>query len=134
MPEKTKSGMGSKEEQYQLLIKAVLPEEIFEYFEILRVEVSDKTIDVHIDELNLPPAEYKEVKLISKGFHPSVTIQDFPLRERALYLHVRRRKWQVETTGDIVSNQWDTAEKGTRYTKGFAAFLKDIFGQLSHQQ
>lgn len=126
--------MESQDEQYQLLIKALLPEEIFEYFEILRVMVSDKTIDVHLDELNLPPSEYKEFKLISKGFHPAVIVQDFPLRERAMFLHVRRRKWQVETTGEIVSNKWDTTAKGTRYTKGFAAFLKDIFGQLPHQQ
>lgn len=126
--------MESQDEQYQLLIKALLPEEIFEYFEILRVMVSDKTIDVHLDELNLPPSEYKEFKLISKGFHPAVIVQDFPLRERAMFLHVRRRKWEVETTGEIVSNKWDTTAKGTRYTKGFAAFLKDIFGQLPHQQ
>ncbi len=126
--------MESKDGQYQLLIKALLPEEIFEYFEILRVIVSDKTIDVHLDELNLPPSEYKGFKLISKGFHPAVIVQDFPLRERAMFLHVRRRKWEVETTGEIVSNKWDTTAKGTRYTKGFAAFLKDIFGQLPDQQ
>ncbi|MGV8090776.1 MAG: hypothetical protein AB2L24_08320 [Mangrovibacterium sp.] len=126
--------MESKDEQYQLLIKALLPEEIFEYFEILQVMVTDKTIDVYLDELNLPPSEYKAFKLISKGFHPAVIVQDFPLRQRAMFLHVRRRKWQVETTGEIVSNKWDTTAKGTRYTKGFAAFLKDIFGQLPDQQ
>jgi hypothetical protein len=126
--------MSSSDEQFQLLIKAVLPEEIFQYFAITRVLVNDTTIDVHVDELNQPPIGYKDFKLISKGFHPSVMIQDFPIRKRSVYLHVRRRKWQVESTGDIVSNQWDTTAQGTRYTKGFADFLKGIFGQLPHQQ
>lgn len=126
--------MSSSDEQFQLLLKAILPEEIFQYFEITRVLVNDTSIDVHVDELNLPPVEYKNFKLISKGFHPSVVIQDFPIRKRAVYLHVRRRKWQVESTGDIVSNQWDTAAQGTRYTESFADFLKGIFGQLPYQQ
>lgn len=126
--------MSSSDEQFQLLLKAVLPEEIFQYFEITRVLVNDTTIDVHVDELNQPSIEYKDFKLLSKGFHPSVMIQDFPIRKRSVYLHVRRRKWQVESTGEIVSNQWDTTAQGTRYTKGFADFLKGIFGHLPHQQ
>lgn len=125
--------MESKDVQYKLL-KALLPEEIFKYFEIIKVVVNLTTIDVHLDELNLPSPEFKDLKLISKGFYPAVIVQDFPLRERAMFLHVRRRKWQVESTGEIVSNKWDTTAKGTRYTKGFAAFLKDIFGQLPPEQ
>lgn len=126
--------MESKDEQYKLLVKALLPEEIFNYFEIVQVFVNPTSVDVHLDELNLPSPEYKDIKLISKGFHPAVIVQDFPLRGRAMFLHVRRRKWQVESTGEIVSNKWDTTAKGTRYTKGFAAFLKDIFGQLPPEQ
>jgi hypothetical protein len=126
--------MESKDEQYKLLVKALLPEEIFNYFEIVQVIVNPTTIDVHLDELNFPSSEFKDLKLISKGFHPAVIVQDFPLRERTMFLHVRRRKWQVESTGEIVSNKWDTTAKGTRYTKGFAAFLKDIFGQLPTEQ
>ncbi|MGE5449705.1 MAG: hypothetical protein ACM3PR_15205 [Bacteroidales bacterium] len=126
--------MSSSEEQFNLLLKAMLPEEIFQYFEITRVLVNETSIDVHVDELNLPPSRYKDFKLVSKGFTPTVIIQDFPIRERAVFLHVRRRKWQVESTGEIVSQTWDTTAQGTRYTKGFAAFLKEIFGHLPPQQ
>ena len=126
--------MDSKNEQYNELLKAILPEEIFTYFELIKVEVQEQAINVYLDELNQPPQAYSQLKLISKGFYPSVTVQDFPIRERAVYLHVRRRKWQVETTGEIISNTWDTTAKGTRYTKGFASFLKEVFGQLPGQQ
>ena len=126
--------MTSQQDQYKALVEALLPEDLFRYFEITEVKFSDKSIDVYLDELNNPPASHKNVKLISKGFHAAVTIQDFPIRKRAVYLHVRRRKWKEDRTGKIVSNSWDTTAKGTRYTKDFASFLKRLFGQLPDQQ
>jgi len=106
-------------EHYSLLIRALLPQEIFDYFEIVKVTVTESTISVHLDELNNPPTEGAQQRLVSKGFYPESIIQDFPLRERAMFLQVRRRKWQDSTTGEIVSNRWETTAQGTRYTKGF---------------
>jgi len=120
--------MDSKNEQSDILLKALLPKELFEYFEIVRIDMDEETMDVHMDELNQPPLEYSKEKLISKGFREAVVIQDFPIRERAVYLHVRQRKWVVESTGKVVSKDWELAAKGTRYTKGFATFLKELLG------
>lgn len=120
--------MNSQKSQYSILIKALLPEEIFDYFDITKVEVETKVIDVHLDELNIIPKEYSDTKLISKGFHESTVFQDFPIRDKAVYLHVRRRKWLVESTGKVVSRQWNLSAKGSRYTKDFATFLKGLFG------
>jgi transposase len=126
--------MDSMNDQYNQLLKALLPAEIFSYFEITQVLVSQDKLDVYLDELNHPPLKYEGQKLHSKGFYPAAEVQDFPIRERAVFLHVRRRKWQVESTGNIVSNTWDTVAEGTRYTKGFASFLKDVFGFTPNQQ
>ncbi len=126
--------MDSLKEQYNELLKAVLPSELFDYFKIVQVIVNEKTIDVHLDEMNILPEGYQAEKLASKGFHASIVIQDFPIRERALFLHVRRRKWQVGSSGEIISREWDITQKGARYTKGFAAFLKELFGQLPGKQ
>ena len=122
--------MNSQQSQYKALVEAFLPNDLFQYFEITDVKITEKKIQVDLDELNNPPASHKNIKLISKGFHAPVIIQDFPIRERAVFLHVRRRKWQEERTGKIISNNWDTVAKGTRFTKGFASFLKDVLGQL----
>ena len=122
--------MNSQQSQYKALVEAFLPKDLFQYFEITNVNITDKKIQVDLDELNNVPVSHKNVKLISKGFHSPVIIQDFPLRERAVFLHVRRRKWKEERTGKIISNNWDTMAKGTRFTKGFASFLKDVLGQL----
>ena len=72
--------MSTNTDQYRTLIQLVLPKEIFDYFNLLKLE-----------------------KLISKGFHSSITIQDFPIRDKPLFLHVRRRRWQVESTGALVA-------------------------------
>jgi transposase len=115
------------------LIKALLPEEVFDYFEIVKVDIQDKIIDVHLDELNQPPKEHSDEKLISKGFHEASVFQDFPIRDKAVYLHVRRRKWQIESSGQIISRQWDLSAKGSRYTKDFATFLKGLLGYLPNK-
>ena len=126
--------MNSQQSQYKALVEVLLPSDLFQYFEITDVRVSDKVINLFLDELNNPPFSDKNIKITSKGFHSAVTIQDFPIREKAVFLHVRRRKWREDLSCKTISNSWDTAAKGTRYTQGFASFLKEVFGQLPNQQ
>lgn len=125
--------MLSDNAHFNSLIKHLLPAEIFDYFEIVNVDIYDKEVHVHLDEKSIKPEGYEIVKLISKGFHQSSVIQDFPLRDKAMYLHVRRRRWYSESTGKTVERDWDTVAKGTRLTKEFATFLKGIIGQLPNQ-
>lgn len=126
--------MPSPNAHYLTLVKLILPEELFDYFELINLEVQDNQVHVYLEEIDLKPTGYKDERLISKGFHAPVTIQDFPLRDKPMFLHVRRRRWLVESSGQVISRDWDTVAKGTRMTKGFAAFLKGLFGQLPHQQ
>lgn len=125
--------MSSQNDQYKILVQALLPKEVFDYFEIVKVDTEDSVIDVHLDERNDTPEEYSKEKLISKGFHEPVVFQDFPIRDKAVYLHVRRRKWLVESSGKVISRQWDLSAKGSRYTKGFATFLKGLHGYLPNK-
>lgn len=113
---------------YQKLVRLLLPAEIFEYFEITGLDVVPGTLHVYLDEQDKKPSIYSVQKLTSKGFHPEAIIQDFPLREKAVFLHVRRRRWLIEDTGKVISRDWDSVAKGTRYTKSFADFLKGVFG------
>ncbi len=112
------------------LAKLILPEEIFLFFDIVQIKGSTTQVDIYLDEKNQKPEGFELVKLISKGFHPTNCIQDFPLRDRALFLHVRRRRWYNESTQKVVERDWESVAKGTRLTKGFASFLKGVFGQL----
>lgn len=124
--------MTTQDEQYQSLVKLLLPSELFDYFEITKLVIADRTVTVFLDERDIKPSEYSGQKLSSKGFHSESIIQDFPIRNKAVFLHLRRRRWLIESTGKVVSRDWDSVAEGTRYTKSFADFLKGLFGQLPH--
>ncbi|MGQ8336913.1 ISAon1 family transposase N-terminal region protein [Sunxiuqinia sp. A32] len=59
----------------------------------MNVFSSLQRIDVFLDEKYNKPEKHKAEKLISKGFHQAIIIQDFPIRERMVYLDVRCRRW-----------------------------------------
>lgn len=120
--------MSSDNNHFYSLIKLLLPTEIFEYFDIVNIKVDDKEVHVHLDEQYIKPEGYELVKLISKGFHKVSIIQDFPIRDKAMFLHVRRRRWLSESTGKTIERDWDSVAKGTRLTKDFATFLKGLIG------
>ena len=104
----------------------LLPEGVLDYFEITQVIQQEKEIAIVLEEKNIIPEEYKGRKLESKGFYEDSKVQDFPLRGKAVYLIVKRRRWLDKTTGDIVIRHWELVAKGTRMTQEFATFLKGI--------
>lgn len=106
-------------------LKYLLPEGMLRYFEVKNVEEVMEVITIHLEEKNIKPEGYQGV-LTSKGFYDPIAIQDFPLRGKACYLKVRRRRWTVEDTGQIISRNWDIVAKGTRITEEFASFLKEV--------
>lgn len=122
--------MEATHEQMLSILELILPREIQEYFTVVKLTNHPKEVHLFLDERNEVPDEYKGEKLVSKGFHPEAVIQDFPLRNKALYLHVRRRKWEVESSKKIVSKTWNLSAEGTRYSNEFAAFLKGLLGYL----
>jgi len=108
------------------VLSLLLPGGMLDYFSVIKTETNKDYYTIYLEEHNAPPSEYSASKLVSKGFYEAVTIQDFPLRGKACYLNVRRRRWTNEDTGDIVSRDWDLVAKGTRMTQEFASFLKAI--------
>lgn len=124
--------MSGTKDHYQELVKLLLPTEIFDYFEITDLVIQERAVTVFLDERDIKPTAYLGEKLTSKGFHPESIIQDFPIRDKAVFLHVRRRRWLVESTKEVVSRDWDSVAEGSRYTRSFADFLKGILGQLPH--
>lgn len=121
--------------EIESLLKYLLPKELLEYFELIEVREShENVLSFYLDEKSVIPPEHSEKQLVSQGFDEPVTIQDFPLRDKPVYLVVRRRKWKDKQSGKIYSRTWDLTAKGTSYSKEFAAFLKELFGQLPHQQ
>lgn len=112
----------------------LLPEGLLEYFILSHYANTGQELCLYLEEKNLIPDEYRDDKLISKGFFDEITVQDFPLRGKAVFLHIRRRRWLNQTTGQTVFRDWDMVAKGTRMTKEFASFLKVISRYPSGKQ
>ena len=113
-----------------LLAKYVLPEEIFRYFESVKITRQGRELHLYLEELNELPDGYSLGELESKGFHNEVCLKDFPIREKPSFLHVRRRRRLEKATGKTVSRDWKSVAGGTHYTQGFASFLKGLTGYL----
>ena len=108
------------------IAKLLLPEVLVTYFDLTEHEVKDEEIHFYFTELNDIPKELIGVKLHSKGFFPEATVQDFPIRGKNVFLHITRRRWLDESTGNVVTRDWRLVAKGTRITSEFASFLKEI--------
>jgi hypothetical protein len=108
------------------LLSLILPAGILEYFRVIGYKKEEDVSFVDLEEKNLPPEQYQDQKLLSKGFYDTVTIQDYPLRGKPFFLRIKRRRWTIEETGQVVSRDWNLVAKGTRITEEFATFLKGI--------
>jgi hypothetical protein len=108
------------------LLQFILPEELLEYFTLTDAQKTSDSYTFYLSEKNICPQEYTGQKLQSKGFFDEETVRDFPLRGKACYLKIKRRKWLNEDTGKVVYRNWELVANGTRMTKEFATFLKGI--------
>jgi hypothetical protein len=60
----------------------------------------------------------------SKGF-TVVTVQDFPVRGKAVYLKIRRRRWRLKLDPkQIVRNDFSFVAEGAGFTRELSDFLK----------
>lgn len=109
------------------LLKLLLPKYLVEYFDIIKAyEQSEDLLHIEFEEKNIIPTEFSNRQYQSKGFLPSITVEDFPLRGKSVKLHIKRRRWIDKNSGEILKRDWNLLAKGTRMTQEFAAFLKEI--------
>lgn len=118
------------------LLALFLPEGILDYFEITgfertdsNLQTYDKRLTIFLTEKKTIPEEYIENKYKASGFMEPRVIEDYPIRNMLVSLSIKRRRWDVELNGKTVkiSRDWNTIiTQGTRITKEFAAFLKEL--------
>lgn len=110
------------------LLKMFLPDVLVDHFTLTESVDKPKQEELHLyfEENNAPPEEHKGKILVSKGFHAPIIVQDFPLRGKEVYLHIKRRRWTDKDTNEIIQRDWTLVAKGSRWTVEFADFLKEI--------
>lgn len=109
------------------LLKMLLPEVLIENFDVVDSQRDENRLDLYFDEKKVQTREDKKnSSIIAYGFGEYHQIQDFPIRGRATYLHVRKRKWLDKGSGEIFSYTWDLSEYDeTKLNAEFVSFLKE---------
>ena len=120
-----------EESEILSLAQIVLPSLVLDYFNIVSVESTETEIHIHLDE-KMSPELIQDIHYESKGFMSASNVTDFPIRDHKVILVVRRRRWTDVRTGTSFSIPIDleVTAKGTRYSKEFAAFLKETYGDI----
>ena len=115
----------------EFLASFILPNGILDWGDFVKaneepVEKKDciykSTLHIYLDEKDNRTNEHLLLK--PNGFTEPTVIKDFPVRNRNLILHVRRRRYLDENGKNVILNLYPTTAEGTRYSEEFAVFLK----------
>ena len=93
------------------------------WWEIAQLLYSE-SLSYYFDETINIPEWYDKTELLSKGFTEYKSTFDLPIRNKIFKIKTRMRRWQVKTTGKVISNELEIIEKWTKNTKELAFFFK----------
>lgn len=114
-----------------MLAKVFLPSEMTEYFDLTDVRTDEyggePRVHIFLDEKEVAPEGCPDAS--PNGFYEESCMNHFPINEYRSILNVRRRRWK-DAEGKSVSKDWQLVADGTRYSKEFAAFLKEFVGYI----
>lgn len=122
-------------------ISFFLPEGMTDWFEIVRVVEEPNTgtakpdvlfksvLHIYLDELD--NREGESLGLTPNGFTEPTVIKDYPIRNRKVLLHVRRRRYIDADRRNVILNQYPLNAKGTKVSVEFVFFFKGGDGQAS---
>lgn len=124
---------------YEAIARIVLPESILDTFEVINVEeertgiieetgLERRIIHIYLDERDLRNEVWHDLR--PNGFTEERKINDFPVRDRKVVLHIRRRRWLDDDGHSVILEQDKIVAEGTSYSKEFADVLKKIFGYI----
>lgn len=79
---------------------------------------------IHLTEKNDLLLGYNKTDYESKGFYLEKTGQDFPIRGKAVYLVVKRRRWRNKRTSEEIKSDYSFIAEGSKITQELTDFLK----------
>ena len=77
-----------------------------------------------LEEKNIIPNGFDSNEYESKGFLPEARVQDFPIRGKACYLVIKKRRWRHKITKKEISKDFSFIADGARLTAELSDFLK----------
>ena len=83
---------------------------------------------IDFQEKNELPLGYSFTDYETKDFMESSFLQDFPLRGKAVFLRIKKRRWRHKESGSIIKRDYSFIAEGSKFTKELSDFLKDAGG------
>jgi len=97
---------------------------IIDLFELCDIQSKQHYFEIVLEEHNKILREVDASLYESKGF-TEITIQDFPIRGKAVYLKIKRRRWRLkDNTKIIIRNDFSFVAEGSGFTQELSDFLK----------
>jgi hypothetical protein len=97
---------------------------IIDVFELCDIQEKQHYFEIVLEEHNKILREVDVTLYESKGF-TEITIQDFPIRGKAVYLKIKRRRWRFKGNPKIIiRNDFSFVAEGSGFTQELSDFLK----------
>ncbi|MGI6321071.1 MAG: ISAon1 family transposase N-terminal region protein [Bacteroidales bacterium] len=99
--------------------------DIVDFKEVCDISTRKNCFFIHLDEKNILPSNYDSSEYESKGFCKRTFIQDFPIRGKAVYLGIRRRRWRHKIhKNEEIRSDYSFISEGSKITVELSDFLK----------
>lgn len=121
------------------IISFFLPEGMIDWFEVVNIKeetnkgtaqadvLYNSVLNIYLDERD--NREGENMGLRPNGFTEPTVIIDYPIRNRKVLLHVRRRRYLDADNRNIILNNYPLTADGTKVSVEFGLFFKDSDGQ-----
>lgn len=131
----------SASNKMDFILSFFLPEGMIDWFEIVKIieepnkgtEQADvlygTVMHIYLDERDNRTGE--ELGLKPNGFTEPTVVKDYPIRNRKVLLHVRRRRYVDADNRNVILNQYPLTAEGTKVSVEFGLFFKDGDGHAS---
>ena len=130
---------------YEHFLSFFLPEGILDFFELVWAEPQSLdskeskkdilytgTLHMYLDERDNRTDEMQALR--PNGFTEETVISDFPVRDKKLTLHIRRRRWLTPEGKSVILNMYPLVADGTRYSAEFADQVQNpVFGIMNYE-
>ncbi len=122
------------------IISFFLPDGMIDWFEVVNMTeennpgttIADKLynriLNIYLDERDNRSEDQMGLK--PNGFTEATVIKDYPIRNRKVLLHVRRRRYLDADGRNIILNQYPLNTEGTKVSVEYGLFLKMTMDSL----
>jgi hypothetical protein len=118
-----------KEELFSGIIELIAPGKISKHFDAVSTEEQKDSIFIIFEEKkDLIPKELSGKQTVLDGFLNPLALQTFPLKDKQVYLVLKRRRWKELGKTTSYFNTYDLHRKGMKTTNEFGDFLKEELG------